>query len=130
MASTTSASLARPCWAASRLSFACKSGLRGTSIVTRLGTATGSVNSLSLPLENLPRPLNRIRLVRRLVGPQPHNPRKSQRITAVMTVRLHHVVEGHLQHNLRLNCAPGTLIFNRVFEKPLRHSGNLDIGQS
>jgi len=47
-----------------------------------------------------------------------------------MTIGLHHVIEGDFQHNLWLDRPPEALIFNCVFEKPLRHLGNLGIGQS
>jgi hypothetical protein len=54
----------------------------------------------SLLLENLPRPLKRIRLFRRFIRPQPHNPREAKRVAAFMTIGLHHVVERHFQHNI------------------------------
>ena len=81
-------------------------------------------------LENLPYPLNRIRLLRRLIGPQARDPGKRSAYPLSCRSELHHVVECYFQHNLWFDYAPETLIFNRVLQKPFRHLCNLGVGQS
>src|SRR5260370_18339128 len=71
---------------------------------------------------NFPHSRNRIPVLRRLVRPQAHNPRKTQRETTVMPVRLHHVVECHLQPNPLSDQAAKALVFNCVSDKHLSHS--------
>ncbi len=59
--------------------------------------------SIFLPFVNLPHPLNRIRLSRRLIRPQAHDAREAERVSALVPVRLHHVVECYLEHDLRFD---------------------------
>ena len=105
--------------------FARESRLSCVSMLSRLAperavsTLLISNRLLALLLKYLPRPLNRIRLFRRLIRPQPHNPRKAQRVSAFMPLRLHHVVERHFQHDFWLDHAQESSIFHRVPQKPL-----------
>src|ERR1700739_4761953 len=51
-------------------------------------------------------PFDRIRLFRQLVRTQPNNPREAQGVSTLVPGGIHLVVEGHFQHNLRLDHAP------------------------
>ena len=56
--------------------------------------------------------------------------RKAQRIPALVSVRLHHVVEGDFQNDFRFDDQAEALIFDGVFQEPLSHLGDLDVGQA
>src|SRR5262249_317459 len=87
----------------------------------RLGLSTAlsqTPASASLLLgENLAHALDRIGFVRRLVRPQPYDPGKAQRVTALMALGSHQVVEGHFKHDLRLDDAQKTSVSNGVLHE-------------
>jgi len=60
---------------------------------------------------------------------QPHDPREAQRVAALVARAGLHDVEGHLQHDLRLDQPGAAEIFDRVGLEPLGQRGDLGVGQ-
>src|SRR5215470_16482258 len=65
--------------------------------------------------------LEGVGFVRRLVGTEADDSREAQGVSAFVAVGFHHVVERHLEHDLRFDLAAESLIVEGVLQEPLRH---------
>src|SRR5579872_5693112 len=86
--------------------------------------------SSALLLEDLPHSFNAVGILGRLVGTQPDNTRESERISALVPVGTHHVIESYFQNDLGLDNTPESLIFDRVLQKPRGHLQKLSISET
>src|SRR5579862_7474748 len=99
-----------------------------TSRATDLALPTSSPSVL--PLVNLLNRFHGVDILGQLVFAHAHDTRKSQRVTAVVTIAAHDGVEGHFQHDRWLNLARVSMVGRGMREKPLRQLGNFLVGQT
>src|SRR5580658_4251082 len=66
-----------------------------------------------------------IDLLKRLVPPNPHNPRKTQCKAARMALRAHDIVERNLEHQHRLDAPHISEVLDRMVHEKLRELGDL-----
>lgn len=74
-----------------------------------------------LGFKDLSNPLDAVGVFGQFVRPQAHDARKTQGVTAVVSIGLHHVVERDFQNDLRLDQQAHALIFERMLDEPPGH---------